>query len=167
MSTATRLGDLDRKYQPSQTVANELDPDPVAASCSGLIEMMCATCTTINSQSGRPFVHHEAYLPPHQLACRFVVEKHNIDYIMSLAMLPKGLALVFSTLNRKQWAEIIHRVFGPPLEPRDESIKCAFLIDPPAITDADVHQWFKYILSGLRSSLKPTEKMRLLKIKQA
>lgn len=122
---------------------------------SHLIERINGTCNAVNSLAGEALVYIEMFFQPHQLACRYVFEKDRIECRMSLAILPKGPTLIFSTFKANRWAEWINRCFGNSWDEEREHVVCEILINPATVSDAQLEQWFTYLLSGLRSSFKP------------
>ena len=139
------------------------DPGQLMANCSGLLEKMNAICDAINSEARQTLVSEETPLQQDQIACRYRFAKAGEckEYWITLAVLPKGPTLIFSSFRWDQWSEPICRIFGYDLARREERIYCAFRINPTSVSAADVEQWFAYLLSGLQGSFKPAGRVSL------
>lgn len=128
---------------------------------SRLVERMNATCDAINADAGLPIIYDEVFVQPHELACSYVFVRNKIECRMSLAILPEGPTLIFSCFKPDHWVERVVRRFGFPLDEEREKVACEVLINPATVNDAQLQQWFTYLLSGLRGPFKPLKTMPL------
>jgi hypothetical protein len=124
-----------------------------------LVERMNATCDAINSQAGRTLIYYEELFQPNELARRYVFDRDNIEFRMSLAILSKGPTVIFSTLKTNYWGKWINRRIRYSSDEVRESVVCEVLINPETVNDAELERWFTYLLSGLRYSFKPAKTM--------
>jgi len=115
---------------------------------------MNATCNAINSQADPRLIYEEVFLPPHPILRRYVVNKDHIEFRMELAVLLNGPGVIFSSTQTGHWTGWFQRRRGADPDARFNTAY-QLVIDPATVTDADLQLWFTYLLSGLRSSLKP------------
>lgn len=123
---------------------------------SRLPERMYATCCAINEQSDQGLIYEETFLQPHPVARRYILEKDNRIIFMELVILFEGPGLVFSSHQTRHWVKSIRRYCGYCIGEKN-NIVCKLVIDPEAVSDADVQRWFTFLLSGLQYRYKPRQ----------
>lgn len=123
---------------------------------SSLVERVYETCHAINSCAREGIIYGEMFTRPHAIAIRVGFIRGDIEYLMSLAMLEGRPTLLFSSRKEHLWNKSVLRRFRHSLK-RKENIICKHVINPSKVSDADIQQWFTYLLSGLRRSFKPAE----------
>ena len=154
------VSDVLRKFQFRRFKTHYFPSDHYRAMVDGsqLVERMHAASDALNSQGDHRLLYEEVFVPPHRLVCKYVFDQAHIECSMSLVIRSAGPAIIFSTLKSNRLMAGVRRILGFRIERRKERRVCDLLIDPAAVSDADVQQWFNYLLSGLRSSFKPTGK---------
>ena len=127
-----------------------------------LVEKMHAMRDSIHAGAGQNLLYEEVYAQPNESICRYVSEGGGIDYHMSLTILRHGPMVRFSSFKPRNWIERLAYPSGHQIGEMRVSIKCKLLIDPPAVSNADLEHWFTYLLSGLHRNLKPESKVHRL-----
>jgi hypothetical protein len=160
------VGDILGSYHPIQNAAEYSDFDRYLrmVARSNLLERMHITREAIHSQAGRRLMYEEVYLQPNRSVCRYVFLTKNHKFHMTLAILSAGPTVTFSCSKTHDWIGAIMHPFGRRLAKKRVTVRCKLLIDPETVSDNDVKQWFSYLLSGLRRSLKPADKISRSKI---
>ena len=125
---------------------------------SRLPERMSAICSAINAQSGHGLMYHEILAYPYPVIRRYILERDNVDTIMELAILFEGPGVVFSSNKTRPWVKSIQRYCGYSTEHKN-NVVYRMVIDPEDVSDAELQQWFTYLLSGLRNSFKPLQRV--------
>ena len=164
MSTAQPwIDDVLRKLQFQQNVldSSSFDNYRLMVDRSRLVERMRATGNAVNSEAGEGLIFEDFFIQPQPLTCRYVFERDGIESSMSLAILSEGPTLIFSSTKASLWGESIRRCLGQHLQRKRDNVEFQLLINPTNVDNADLQQWFTYLLSGLQHSFKPTKKNRL------
>ena len=130
---------------------------------SPLLERMNAICNAINLQAGQGIIYAEAFVQPHPLFCRFVFDKENIEFSMALVLQFEGPTVIFSSTKSNLWVRSIQRYRWSGIFNKS-NVACKLVIDPATVSDADLREWFTYLLSGLQYSIKPKRRMPFLKV---
>jgi hypothetical protein len=127
-----------------------------------LVEKMHAKHDAINAEAGQNLLYEELYLQPNRCIRRYDFERGGIDYHMSLSILRHGPTVIFSSFKSRNWIERLTHPNGRQTGERRVSDQYELLIDPPAVSNADLEHWFTYLRSGLRRTLKPESKVHRL-----
>jgi hypothetical protein len=159
-TTLSWIGDVLIKFHISYNLTDDtrIDHYRLMVDRSNLMERVNGTCRVINSQVRGGLVYGQMYARPHATAFRVGFVRGGIEFRMSLAILPGGPTLIFSSIKDNEWGERVLRHFGHGMEER-ENVISKLVINPATVSDADLQQWFTYLLSGLRRSFKPTKKL--------
>ena len=155
----SQFGELLGRFHPTQKPTQDLHRGQLMVACAQLAERMHAVRDAIHSEAGQNSIYEEVYAQPHEFFRRYVFEKDNIDFHMSLAIVSAGATMRFSSFTAKHWIGRLINPFGNPIGKIRVNIKCQLLIDPATVTDTDLEQWFTYLLSGLRRSFKPANRI--------
>jgi hypothetical protein len=123
---------------------------------SSLIERVYGTCRDINSCACEGIIYGEMFARPHAIAIRVGFIRGDIEYLMSLGMLDGRPTLLFSSRREYQWKKSVLGRFRHSMNTR-ENLICKLAINPSTVSDAEIQQWFTYLLSGLKRSFKPAE----------
>jgi hypothetical protein len=138
------------------------DCDQEILAKSLLVEKMHAMRDSIHAGAGQNLLYEEVYAQPNESVCRYVFERGGIDYHMLLTILCHGPTVKFASFKPRNWIERLTYPSGHQIGERRVSIKCKLLIDPSAVSNADLEHWFTYLLSGLPRKLKPESKLHRL-----
>jgi hypothetical protein len=121
---------------------------------SHLLNRANVMCNSLNSQAGEVVIYPETFTDTHPVIGRYIIEDDDADITMELAILPEGPGVVFSSKKKHALVNRIQRYCG--LHPTEKnSVICKLLIDPAMVRDAEIQEWFNYLLSGLHHSFKP------------
>lgn len=121
---------------------------------SHLLERAAATCTSFNLQAGEVLIYSEIFTDTHPVMGRYVIEEEHSSFTMEIAILSDGPGVVFSSRKSRPWVKKFQRYCG--YRPGENSrVVCKLNINPSSVSDAEIQQWFTYLLSGLHHSLKP------------
>jgi hypothetical protein len=129
---------------------------------SPLLERMNAICNAINLQAGQGIIYAEAFVQPHPMFCRYIFDKEGIEFSMALVIQFEGPTVILSSTKSNLWVRSIERYRWSGIFNRS-NVACKLVIDPATVSDADLQQWFTYLLSGLQHSHKPDRRMPLNK----
>jgi hypothetical protein len=121
---------------------------------SHLLDRANATCKALNAQAGDVLIYSELFMDTHPVIGRYTIEDENVDITMELAILSQGPGVVFSSRKVRPWVKRVQRYCGYHPEEKIDVV-CKLLINPAAVTDAEIKEWFTYLLSGLDHSFKP------------
>jgi hypothetical protein len=122
---------------------------------SSLIERIYGTCRAINAHGRDGLIYGQMFARPYALAFRVGFVRGNTESRMSLAILNEGPALIFSSIKVEP-LDSHGRHYFRHFRRRREKFICRIALNPAAVKDAEIQQWFTYLLSGLKRSFKPT-----------
>jgi hypothetical protein len=126
---------------------------------SGLLPIMFDTCTVINTLAKRVIVDGHSFLPPEPILCCFTYLEDGAEYFMRLELQAATPTLVFSELRWRdevtsdvvRW---VYRLAG--IEPITANIKLVHEFQDISVSVEQVREWFKYLISGMEHSHKPS-----------
>jgi hypothetical protein len=158
-TTGSWIGEMIQKFHLRENVIDDsrIDRFRLMMDRSSLPERMSATCGAINAQAGRGVIYQEVLLQPHPVTRRYTFENHKSITIMELAILFEGPGVVFSFNKTKPWVKRVKSYCGYCTEEK-KHVVCKVVIDPAIVSDAEIQQWFTYLLSGLQNSFKTRQK---------
>jgi len=158
-TTPSWISNLLSKYQPRQNVTegSTFARYQFTLDRSRLIERMDATCEAIDSQAGGRVISIEFFLQPQILSRRYLFHRGSVRFSMALAILAHGPTLIFSSNQANEWVQRIRRRCGLYVEPPRERVVFELMINPSTVNNADLQQWFTYLLSGFERSHKPAQ----------
>lgn len=119
-----------------------------------LLDRANAAATSLNFQAGELLIYSELFTTTHPVVGRYIIEEEYNTFTMELAILPDGPGVVFSSCKSRPWVKKLQRYCGYRPEEKIRVI-CKRNINPASVNDAEIQQWFTYLLSGLHPSLKP------------
>ena len=126
---------------------------------SGLLPIMFDTCTVINTLAKRVIVDGHSFLPPEPILCCFTYVEDGVEYFMRLELQAATPTLVFSELRWRDevtsdFVRWVYRLAG--IEPITTSIKLVHEFQDISVSVEQVREWFKYLISGMEHSHKPS-----------
>jgi len=140
----------------NQAVALTLDDHRMMISRTHLVERLHEACSAVNLQAGEGTVYEQTFIQPQECLCSYIYKRKAIEFGMSLEIFPEGPTLTFWFVRPKRGAGLVERCFGYRLDD-SRGVTHQILIRPTMAKDADVEQWFSYLLSGLHFSFKQKE----------
>ncbi len=126
-----------------------------------LLDRANAAATSLNFQAGELLIYSELFTDTHPVVGRYIIEEECNTFTMELAILPDGPGVVFSSRKSRPWVKKLQRYCGYRPDEKTRVI-CKRNINPGSVSDAEIQQWFTYLLSGLHQSLKPAPMEPLL-----
>ena len=120
-----------------------------------LIERMHQICLSINSEAGQNILYEQSFIQPQQMLCQYTFANGDIEYEMSVAFLAAGPTVVFASHRRDNTPHQVLRVYGDFLDRFTSITYRQCLINPSKVSDADLQQWFTFLLSGTRRKWSP------------
>jgi len=121
---------------------------------TGLLDRLRALPSLINEEAGRHLVHEQWFLPPQRVVCTFTLRKEKLQYGMQLVLRRTGPFLVFYTKKpgTSSRAHSLYRyISGTPAI----DVRSRRLLRPAEVSEADLQEWFSYLLSGFEESFQP------------
>jgi len=125
---------------------------------SEVVAMMERVAEAVNERTGDLLIEVQSYLPPEALVRSFSFQKNNRDYVLQLESWGPDPRLV--ALSRKWRGPLflsslgwIYRLLGIEEHVIEVPFECAFR--PEDVTEADIEQWFVYLISGFDRSFAP------------
>jgi hypothetical protein len=160
-ATSSWIGDVLTRFDISYNIPDEIMIDHylLMVNRSDLIERVYGTCRVINAHVRGGLIYGQLYAQPHAPTFRIGFVRGDIEFRMSLAILDEGPTLIFSSCKEHQWVESVLHHFGHRNMKERENVISKLVINPATVSDADLEQWFTYLLSGLRRPFKPARKI--------
>jgi len=126
---------------------------------TGLVDVMLETCNSINKMAGRTIVDVHSFLPPMPIFCCFMFVEDGTEYFMRLELQGAIPTLIFAerhcrdtvTNDFVRWAYRLANI-----EPVEIDVKLVHEFQDLYVSVEQVRQWFKYLVSGLHRSHKPS-----------
>ena len=126
---------------------------------SELLAAMARIADEVNAKAGNLLIDVQSYLAPEALVRSFCFGKDGQDYILQLESWGPKPTVVFLTrkwrrllfLNSLDW---VYRCMG--VEEYVIDVKFSSVFRPEQITEADVENWFTYLISGFDRAFAPT-----------
>ncbi|HTC63614.1 MAG TPA: hypothetical protein VK709_12285 [Candidatus Saccharimonadales bacterium] len=126
---------------------------------SGLDRMMLETCNLINKMGGRTIVDVHSFLPPIPILHCFIFQEDGTEYFMRLELQGATPTLIFAerhcrdtvTNDFVRWACRL-----VDIEPVQLNVKLVHEFQDVRVSVEQVREWFKYLVSGLNRSRKPS-----------
>lgn len=157
MSTTSWVVNIIKQFQPRRNVNDysEFDRYQLLMERSSLPTRIQEVCDDFNAQDGQWFIYDFRFTQPHPLVCRYAFERGGKEFRMSLVIHSDGPMLIFSSVNLRPWLPGVLCYLG--YQGNREKIVCERQVDPSAVSDGDLQEWFTYLRSGLRRSFKPAK----------
>ncbi|MGA9471336.1 MAG: hypothetical protein WBV36_02660 [Terriglobales bacterium] len=126
---------------------------------SELLAAMGRIADEVNTKAGNLLIDVQSYLPPEALVRSFCFGKDGQDYVLQLESWGPKPTVVF--LSRK-WRRLlfmnsldwVYRCLG--VEEYVIDVKFSSLFRPEQVSEADVENWFTYLISGFDRAFAPT-----------
>lgn len=126
---------------------------------SELLVTMARIADAVNSRAGNLLIDVQSYLPPEALVRSFCFSKEGQDYVLQLESWGPKPTVVFLArkwrrllfLNALEW---FYRCLG--VEEYVIEVKFSSLFRPEQVTEADVENWFTYLISEFDRAFAPT-----------
>lgn len=134
-----------------------LDNSPLQKALSEVLIKLHAIHVRINKEASHPIVLEQLYLQPQPRQRVYTYERGGISYMLAIEIEAAGPTAIFqSRISNFRAVSLLWRLYHYLARPDGPRIKLTLPINPAALTEDDMQQWFRYLLSGFRRSLKPS-----------
>jgi hypothetical protein len=126
---------------------------------TGIVHMMLETCDLFNKIAGSHIVDVHSFLPPIPILCCFIFVEGGTEYFMRLEMQGTIPTLIFAERNCRDavtndFVRWTHRLAN--IEPVTLTVKLVHEFQDIRVSVEQVRGWFKYLLSGMDRSYRPS-----------
>ena len=126
---------------------------------AGVVRMMLETCDLINKIAGKSVVDVHTYLPPIPIFCCFIFGENGKEYFMRLELRERIPTLIFAERSCRdsvsndfvRWALRFANI-----DPVTITIKLMHEFQDLNVSIEQVREWFKYLVSGMDRSHRPS-----------
>jgi hypothetical protein len=122
-----------------------------------LLEKLHLVREAINREAGQLIVEEQMYIQPQTIQCKYTFEEGGMVWEMTLVLTRNGPTMVFSWWKRdgrRKWGGI-RRLYSCFRGSSERVLTLKLQFQPATVNNADLEQWFTYLISGFRDSFRP------------
>lgn len=123
---------------------------------SEFLKMMQSTCDLINTEARGLVINAQAYLPPGVRVRTFSFLRGKYKHIMQVELVGSKTVVAFLTQRKKGvLSRVSYWMYGSSSRAAQGKVKLVSAIRPEEVTEANIEEWFIYLLSGLDRAFMP------------